>query len=280
MNNLMTKSVKKPAKKSTFISKASTVITALAALALTASSQAENFTWPNKTKAAVVLSYDDTLNSHLNNALPQLDNHQLLGTFYISGAKGQLDTRMAEWRSAAKKGHELANHTLYHPCQKSKPGRDWVKAHVDMDNYTLTQFLDELKVTNTLLQAIDGKTKRTFAYTCGDTQVGGESIVEAIQPLVTAARSTVSGYNNPQTMDFYQIKMQDGANKSAEQLIAMAKTAKQTNSLVVFLFHGVGDDYLSVDNKAHQTLLNYLAENKKDYWVAPLQETVSYIQAQ
>ncbi|MGL1957777.1 MAG: polysaccharide deacetylase family protein [Colwellia sp.] len=272
--------MKKSAKQSTFISKAGTVITAIAALVLIAPSQAENFTWPNKTKAAIVLSYDDTLNSHLDNAIPQLDSHKFSGTFYISGAKGQLDTRMTEWRAAASNGHELANHTLYHPCQKSKSGRDWVQSYANMDTYTLNQFLAELKVTNTLLQAIDGKTKRTFAYTCGDTQVGGQSIIEAIKPVVTAARSTISGYNNPQAMDFYQIKMQDGANKNAEQLIAMVEIARKNNALVVFLFHGVGGDYLSVDSQAHQQLLDYLNDNKKDYWVAPLQETVTYIQSQ
>ena len=39
----------------------------------------------------------------------------------------------------------------------------------DLNNYTIEQLLAELKTANTLLKAIDGNEKRTFAYTCSDT---------------------------------------------------------------------------------------------------------------
>lgn len=243
--------------------------------------QANNFTWPEQAKAAIVLTYDDTLNSHLDHAIPQLNKQQLTGTFYISGARGELDSRMTEWQQAAREGHELANHTLYHPCQKSKPGRDWVAPAHDMDAYTLDQFISELKVTNTLLQALDGETQRTFAYTCGDTEINGTSVVNALKPLFIGARAvTEDGLNNPKDMDFYRIRSQSSDNKTGQQLIAMAQAAQQNNHLMVFLFHGVGDDYLTTDNKAHQALLAYLKQHKSEYWVTTMKAALHFVQSQ
>ncbi len=79
--------------------------------------QATDFvTWPSGAKAAVSLSYDDTLNSQLDNAIPALNKYDLKGSFYLSVANAPLRLRMEEWRQAAKQGHELGNHTIYHPC--------------------------------------------------------------------------------------------------------------------------------------------------------------------
>jgi len=65
--------------------------------------------WNNK-QCAVVLTYDDALNVHLDNVIPALDSLGLKGTFYIIGNSPVLSKRMSEWRLAAKHGHELGNH--------------------------------------------------------------------------------------------------------------------------------------------------------------------------
>ena len=224
------------------------------------SSDTDNFSWPEKSKAAIVLTYDDTLNSHLDVAVPQLNTAGLKGTFYISGARGDISGRMKEWRAVSKRGHELANHTLYHPCRKT-PTRDWVSADYDMVGYSVEQYVNELKVTNTLLQALDGQTERTFAYTCGDTAVGEFSVVEAIQDTVIAARAvTPDGYNTPGSVDYYNIRSQDMSNKTGQELIAFAEKARKNKQMMVYLFHGVGGDYLSVDAQAHQELVSYVVD--------------------
>jgi sialate O-acetylesterase len=81
--------------------------------------------WNNKT-CAVVLTYDDALNVHLDNAAPLLDSLGLKATFYLSGYSGTLNKRTDEWRKLASNGHELGNHTLFHPCSGSLPGRNFV----------------------------------------------------------------------------------------------------------------------------------------------------------
>ena len=81
-----------------------------------------NTTWQGK-KCVVVLTYDDALNVHLTNAIPALDSAGLKGTFYISDYFGGLNSQIPKWRTAAAKGHELANHTLFHPFTGGRPGR-------------------------------------------------------------------------------------------------------------------------------------------------------------
>ncbi len=84
-----------------------------------------NTTWNGK-KCAVVLTYDDGLNVDLSNVIPALDSVGLKGTFYISDYFGGLRAQIPQWRAAAAKGHELANHTVYHPCTVSLSGREFV----------------------------------------------------------------------------------------------------------------------------------------------------------
>ena len=76
-----------------------------------------NATWQGK-RCAVVLTYDDALDVDLDNAIPALDSLGLKATFYLSGYSGTLNTRLKEWRAVAAEGHELGNHTLFHPCYR------------------------------------------------------------------------------------------------------------------------------------------------------------------
>lgn len=48
----------------------------------------------NKRKAAVVLTYDDALNVHLDNAIPALDSLDLKGTFFLIGSSPAFTKRM------------------------------------------------------------------------------------------------------------------------------------------------------------------------------------------
>src|SRR3982750_860938 len=77
--------------------------------------------WNGK-KCAVVLTYDDALNVHLDNAIPLLDSLGFKATFYLSGYFPGFRDRITDWQKASSKGHELANHTLFHPCIGNRSG--------------------------------------------------------------------------------------------------------------------------------------------------------------
>src|SRR5438128_824262 len=124
-------------------------------------------TW-NGMSCAVALTYDDALNIDLTNVVPALDSFGLKGSFYISDYFGGLKNQIPKWRKAAMEGHELGNHTVYHPCSGSLPGRSFVTPDYDLDHYSFKRIRDEINTMNTILYSIDGKTERTFAYPCGD----------------------------------------------------------------------------------------------------------------
>ena len=136
--------------------------------------------WGDK-KCAVALTYDDALNVHLDNVMPVLDSLDFTGTFYVYGTAASFDKRLNEWKSIADDGHELGNHTLFHPCNSKNEGNNWVKPEYDLNNYSITRIKDEIKLTNTLLRSTDGKKKRTFAYPCGDKIVGDTFYVNILK---------------------------------------------------------------------------------------------------
>ena len=144
-------------------------------------------TWNHK-KCAVVLTYDDGLNIDLTNVIPALDSLGLRGTFYISDYFDGLNAQINGWRKAAAEGHELANHTIWHPCDGSLPGRSFVKPDYDLHTYTVNRMDNEILAMNNILKAIDGKDERTFASPCGDMKIHDSTYLDFMKYKFIAAR--------------------------------------------------------------------------------------------
>jgi sialate O-acetylesterase len=238
------------------------------------------FKWPNGAKAAVCLTYDDALDGQLDYAIPQLDSFGLKGTFFCTGNSSCLYQRLDEWRKAANNGHELGNHTLFHPCIKNRPdGRkfDWVKPEYDLGNYNMVQLFNELKTANTLLKAIDGQESRTYGYTCSDCTVGGVQFADSLKSIFTAARSDGP---IPQTMEGYNIFKAPSwtvVDNSAAELISYVNQARDKGTIAIFMFHSVGGGYLNVGSAQHRQLLEYISQHRKDFYCAAFREIMDYI---
>jgi peptidoglycan/xylan/chitin deacetylase (PgdA/CDA1 family) len=234
-------------------------------------------TWNHKT-CAVVLTYDDGLNTDLNNVIPALDSAGLKGTFYISDYFDGLKSQIGKWRSAAAEGHELGNHTIWHPCEGSRPGREFVKPDYDLNNYTIARMVNEIKEMNTILQAIDGKSKRTFAYPCGDRKIHDTLYLDSVKKDFVAARGVTPQMLPIDKIDLYNVGCYTMNGQSANEMIALVKEAMKTHTLLVFLFHGVGGEHsLNVSLQAHSGLLHFLQDNKKNIWIAPLIDVAEFI---
>lgn len=232
--------------------------------------------WNGK-KCAVVLTYDDALNVHLDNVIPALDSLNLKGTFYLSGYFPGCRNRLADWSKAAKGGHELANHTLFHPCTGKIPGRDWVNPDYDLGTYTLQRLLDEVRMTNVLLESLDGRKTRTFAYPCGDTKIGNDSYIDKIKNDFVSARGVKSEMVKINNINLFDVPAYGINGESGEQLIALVKKAMEESALLVFLFHGVGGEHgLNVSLPAHRELLHYLKKYEKEIWTVPFQDATEY----
>ena len=234
----------------------------------------------NKKQCAVVLTYDDALNVHLDKAIPVLDALGLKGTFFLTATSGAFTKRLDEWKKVAANKHELANHTLFHPCDGSMPGRSFVTADYNLATYSVRRITDEIKMTNSVLQAIDGKKERTFAYPCGDTKIGGVSYLDASKGDFVSARGVKSEMVTKNNVDLYNVGSFMINGQSGDELIEMVKKAMQTNSMLVFLFHGVGGEHnLNVSLEAHNQLLRFLKDNEKKIWNPTYIEAAKYLKA-
>ncbi len=235
-----------------------------------------NIAWQGK-KAAVVLTYDDAINEHLDKAAPLLDSLGLKATFYVTAFSKSVQARLTDWKKLADSGHELGNHTLYHPCIGGA-GREWVLPEYDMRNYTLKRMQDEIKMTNTFLQAVDGKTKRTFAYTCGDMNIGTTSFIDDLKTDFVAARGVRNEMSKIQDVNLYNIDCYVVNNHTAAEMIDWVKQAEATNALLVILFHGVGGgNPLNVSAEEHRKFLHYLKQKENDLLIQPLITVAEHI---
>ncbi len=234
------------------------------------------FKWPGGKKSAVVLTYDDALLSQLKVAFPQLSKYGLKGTFFLDGRFKEQD--MERWAEVSRSGNELANHSIYHPCSEKA-----YKANTYSESYTPESMVREIGVMNKLLHGLDGAKPRTYAYPCGASLAGGLDYTEQLKSsgFIKYARAgsdrnhtVVTDFKN---LDFFKVPSWGLAAKTdGAALIGLVTDAQKAGGMAVFMFHGVGGDYIDVSAEAHEELLRYLASNK-DVWVGSFQEVLDYV---
>jgi sialate O-acetylesterase len=140
-----------------------------------------------------------------------------------------------------------------------------------MSKYTVQQMINETRMTNLFLQALDGKTKRTFAFTCGDMKIGDSSFINAMKNDFVAARAVRKQMHKINEIDLYNVDCYMVNGETAAQMTDWVRKAMETNSLLVILFHGVGGgNALNVDVAEHRMFLQYLKQNQKDIMIAPM----------
>ena len=247
----------------------------LSGLFALSSALAQPLVWPHHKKAVIVLTYDDALLSQLNNAAPQLKKAGFKATFFLTS---DIDSStIPRWRSLAKQGFELANHTLYHPCSSTED------VTVTSDHYTPYQMIREIEIMNRILFAVDGKNGRTYAYPCAETTVGGKDYVDTLRRYKLVKYARVGGDTDAVITDFSHLDLlripslglEDSTSSAA--LTAYVKKVVQSGGLGIIMFHGIGGDYITTSAAVHQELLDYLAKNRKDIWVTTFREAMDYV---
>ena len=158
-------------------------------------------------QAIICLTYDDGLETQLLTVIPQLDSTNLKATFFLNSIQGsarsdvigQTPEAVLGWTNAAKEGHELANHTLFHACPEQL---GWDKS-VSIETYTINKIVTEIKNENNILSLLDpNRKKRSFAFPCNNSLIGDTDYATIIkeQDLVTYART--GGDSNSIITDF------------------------------------------------------------------------------
>ena len=241
--------------------------------------QAQDFAWPGGARAAVSLGYDDALDSQLDNAVPALDRYGFKATFYVTLGQDTLPRRMDEWRQLARNGHELGNHSLFHQCDGSMPGRSWVAPHRDLSTTTVAQMHDQVLVANGYLQALDGRTERTFTSPCGDRRASDGEYVDGLREVFVGMKVSQGAHVATSMADFdrHAVPVLAPEGVTGAQLIAMVEQAARTGTVATFTFHGIGGDHMSVEPQAHEQLLAYLDRHRDVYWTAPFVDIARWV---
>lgn len=242
------------------------------------------FAWPQGARCAVSLTYDDALEVHREEIAPFLAAKGLAGTFYLNAHQGLTDAP-EKWRPVAKLGHELGNHTLFHPCRRIPPERfDWLAPHYDLCDYTMQRWHDEARINNCLLHLIDGRTERTYAAPCGNTTVGPAgrelSLDAQVLKLFAAGRGRgCSRVIDPATANLAALDCWGGDGRTFADLRQAVEQAAAQGGWLIFICHGVGRGTHGsfIEPAEHTALVEWLADQAGRVWTAPTLEVARWL---
>ena len=198
-----------------------------------------NFSWPGGAKVAVSLTFDDARFSQLDVGIPILEKYDVKATFYVSPA--YFEQRLDEWKLVHKNGHEIANHSMVHPCSGNYP---WSR-HKALEDYTLEKMEVELKEANAFIKKHIGEQPISFAYPCGQSYVGRGADLQSYIPLVSGLFLTGRGWknsyaNDPTFCDMANLAGRELDGLSFEQAKAIIEDAKNNGYWLIWAGHDVG----------------------------------------
>lgn len=252
----------------------------------------------------ISLTFDDGLDCHLDTAIPILQRYGMRGTFYLPVGDEAFERRHADWRIAAVAGHELGNHSIFHPGISSK---GWVTDGIALEQYSLDRMARELRAANTVLHLVDGQRERTYAFPCSNPWLGSPGwprralawagldrtrlagwvdrygldagatrldYTSVVEPLFVAARCGGIAVDDlpVRPAHRYQVRAVEGDGRSLAQLQSAVDTALQREVWLVLVFHGIGGGHhLSCDESVFDELCAYLATDPRAQVVTFLQ---------
>ncbi len=238
--------------------------------------------WPPGVRAAVSLSFDDAVRSQLDTAIPILNQHGLRGTFYVNPGPGsRFEREIERWRQAHAQGHELANHTVRHPCSGNF---GFIGPDRALELWTLADIeADVLAASERLRALVPGIGRFSFAYPCGQTFVGRGAQLQSYVPVIarhfTVARGVGESANNPAICDLHHLSSWMVKGLTAQQLIDMVEPAIAAGHWAIFCFHGIGGDNHPIDVDAFAGLVDYLARRRPEVWTDTVQTVGEYVAA-
>jgi len=241
--------------------------------------------WPRQRKGAVSLTYDDALSQHHRTVGPFLQSHGVRGTFYTPICSRLMDETEA-WRHLAQAGHELGNHTLFHPCYGEKTGEiTWLDPGYNLRDYTAKRWQDEIRVANWALQQIDGRTRRTYGNTCHNRWIGPVDARICLDTLIPQHFVAGRGGHTQRAVDLTALDFSNLGTKGTDKatfrdLREELGRVREAGSWMIYTFHGVGpgEHGLFIDAEEHRQLVEWLAA-ESELWVAPVVEVATWLQA-
>ena len=186
--------------------------------------------WPQDRTAAISLTFDDAMETQLDNAGPVLKNHDLRGTFFvITGPSSTWRMRPRDWQQLAAGGNEIGSHTVNHPCLLAE-----IEPH--SQDYSPEMMHKELRESaREILARLGTQRGLTFAYPCGNMSFGPPTAQARNQALyidyVAESYFAARGYGgegevNPEELNILTVPdLGSTAGKPFPDLLAMMQPA-------------------------------------------------------
>ncbi len=243
-----------------------------------AQDSAPSFIWPEGKKAALSLSFDDARLSNVDVGLSLFKKTDTKVTYYV--IPSGMETRKEQWKQAVADGHEIANHTLFHPCSGNFA---WARAKA-LENYNLAAMRAELVAANEAIEEMLGVTPKSFAYTCGQTYVGRGQHTASYVPLIAELFTSGRGWldeasNDPLFADMAQLQGVEMDGKDFEtQIKPLIDEAVQSGRWLVLAGHEIGESGRQTTRIAMlEKLIAYAQKPNSGIWLAPVGTIAEYV---
>jgi peptidoglycan-N-acetylglucosamine deacetylase len=234
------------------------------------------FRWPAG-RAAISLSFDDARTSQVDDGLALLKKMGIRVTFFVTPAG--VEKRLDGWKQAVLDGHEIANHSLTHPCS----GNYAFSSGNALETYTLESMAQQLDEANARIEKLLGAKPTTFAYPCGQKFVGRDRNVQSYVPLVAERFLVGRGYmdespNNPELADLAQAMGTAFDDLDFPQIKTIVDAAAADGRWVIFAGHEIGQKgYQTTDLRALEQLCAYLKDPANGIWPGTVAEVGAYV---
>jgi peptidoglycan/xylan/chitin deacetylase (PgdA/CDA1 family) len=238
------------------------------------------FEWPQGTEAAVSLSFDDGMRSQREVGVPMLNKYGVRATFYVN-PRDDYAAMLEGWRAAAEAGHEIANHTVNHPCSKnfafiSEFGRR------ALEEMTVDDIAREIDETNQRLnEAFPQQGPVSFAYPCYQPFVGRGATRQSYVPVVlercVAGRGRGTTSNDPRYCDLGFLWSWACERMVGQTLIGIVEQAAAQGRWAILTFHGIQEGHLPVADVDLAELCAHLERVKSRVWTAPVAEVAQWV---
>ena len=235
------------------------------------------FKWPDGKQVALSLTFDDARASQVEGGTTLLDRYNVKATFYV--VPSSVEKKLDGWKKAVASGHEIANHSLNHPCSGNFA---WSRSKA-LEEYTLERMRQEMMEANRRLKELLGVTPESFAYPCGQTFVGRGVDTRSYVPLAASLFVTARGWldeapNDPAYVDFAQLTGIESDGKDFEQILPIIEMARKTGLWVVLAGHEMGKEGAQTTRLAMlEKLIQYAQNSSHNVWLAPVGTVAKYV---
>lgn len=253
-------------------------IAALAA-AVPLPAQQPRFSWPDGKRAAVSLTFDDGRPSQIDTGLPLLEKLGIRVTFFV--LPGNVEKRLEGWKRAAALGHEIANHSMTHPCTANYA---FSRANA-LEDYDLERMARDIDAAQQAIRRLLGVTPVSFAYPCGQSFVGRGQQARSYVPLVAERFLLGRGYmgeaaNDPLVFDPAQAMGTPFDDMAPAEALKLLEAAARDGRWIIFVGHDIGErKFQSVDAATIEAIAAWAKDPAHGIWLDTAGAVARWIQS-